>query len=73
MLTVADVDQDGFQDLLIGHHRVNIPNTSGSNHGALKIFLGGVLPDTPTQTYVASDAPDLFKKWYFELGVQWFS
>ena len=61
MLTVADVDQDGFQDLLIGHHRVNIPNTSGSNHGALKIFLGGVLPDTPTQTYVASDAPDLFK------------
>ncbi len=62
MLELADINQDGLLDFLVSHHRLNVPNTSGTNHGAFKIFYGEVLSDAAASNYIPSDAPDLIQK-----------
>ena len=53
MIRVADVNNDGRDDLLVSHHRADNPEASSSNHGALRVFSDIQLSEAAVESYRA--------------------
>ena len=52
-IAMADVNQDGFSDLVVTQPRYKVPGQGGNRHGAVSLFLGAPLANHPPEVTVA--------------------
>ena len=62
-LAAGDVNGDGLTDIAFGQYLYDVPEASGTNHGVVRLFLGGPLSEELTSSLRASVRGRLLLVW----------